>query len=71
VAGYCESGNKPFGSINCREFIDWLRSCQLLRKFTAPNIQLAIQFTAPTLLAIQFTAPNIQLAIQYTAPTSS
>jgi hypothetical protein len=24
VAGPCEHGNEPLGSIKCREFLDWL-----------------------------------------------
>ena len=25
MAGYCECGNEPSGSIKCGEFLDWLR----------------------------------------------
>jgi len=25
LAGYCECGNEPLGSIKCGEFLDWLR----------------------------------------------
>jgi hypothetical protein len=32
VSGFCECGNELSGSIKCREFSDWLRNCQLLRK---------------------------------------
>jgi hypothetical protein len=27
VAGCCECGNEPSGSIKCGEFVDWLRNC--------------------------------------------
>jgi hypothetical protein len=32
VAGTCERGNEPMGSIKCREFLDWLRTSWLLKK---------------------------------------
>jgi hypothetical protein len=34
--GSCKWGNKPLGSIKCREFLEWLRMFQLLRKGSAP-----------------------------------
>jgi len=36
VAGSCEYGNEPSGSIKCGEFFDWLRACRLLKKDFAP-----------------------------------
>ena len=36
MAGSCECGNEPLGSIKCGEFLDKLRSDQLLKKDTAP-----------------------------------
>jgi hypothetical protein len=27
VAGACECGNKPSGSLKCRECVDWMRTC--------------------------------------------
>jgi hypothetical protein len=27
VAGSCERGNEPSGSIKCREFLDWQGNC--------------------------------------------
>jgi len=36
VAGSCECCNEPSGTINCGEFLDWLRSCQLLKKDPTP-----------------------------------
>jgi len=36
MAGARECGNKPSGSIKCGEFIDWMRTCQLLKKDSAP-----------------------------------
>jgi len=32
VAGTCECGNEPSGSIKCGEFLDWLRTGQRLKK---------------------------------------
>jgi hypothetical protein len=32
VAGTCECGNELSGSMKCGEFIDYLRTCYLLRK---------------------------------------
>jgi len=32
----CECGDEPLGSIKCGEFIDWLRTCYLLKKDSAP-----------------------------------
>ena len=32
VAGTCECGNEPSGSIKCEEFIDYLKTGQLLKK---------------------------------------
>ena len=36
VAGCCECGNEPSGSIKRGEFLEQLRKCQLLRKDSAP-----------------------------------
>jgi hypothetical protein len=36
VAGCCEHGNEPSGSIKGREFLDKLSDCQLLKKDSAP-----------------------------------
>ena len=35
VAGCCEQGNEPLGCIKCREHLDYLRNCQLLKKDSA------------------------------------
>jgi hypothetical protein len=32
VAGYCEHGNEPSGSVKGGEFLNWLSDCQLLKK---------------------------------------
>jgi len=29
-------GNEPLGSMKCREFLDWLKTGQLLKKDSAP-----------------------------------
>jgi hypothetical protein len=34
VAGSCEHGHEPSGSIQCEEFIDWLRSYSLHKRVT-------------------------------------
>jgi hypothetical protein len=36
VAGTCECGNEPLGSIKCGEFLDWLITGKLLKKDSAP-----------------------------------
>ena len=35
VAGTRDCGNEPSGSIKCGEFLDWLKTCWLLRKDSA------------------------------------
>ena len=40
VAGCCEYGDEPSGSIKCREFFEYLRTFELLRKDTASWSQL-------------------------------
>jgi hypothetical protein len=35
AADSCECGNEPSGSIKCREFLDYLRTCWLFRKDSA------------------------------------
>ena len=32
MAGSCECGNEPSGSIKCGEFLNWLRTGYLLKK---------------------------------------
>jgi hypothetical protein len=32
VARSCEYGDEPSGSIKCKEFLEWLRTCELLNK---------------------------------------
>jgi hypothetical protein len=36
MAGTCECGNEPSGSIKCGEFLDWLRTCWVLKKDSDP-----------------------------------
>ena len=36
MAGTCECGNEPSGSIKCGEFLNWLRNGQLLKKDCSP-----------------------------------
>jgi len=35
MAGTCERGNEPSGSIKCGEFLDWLKTRLLLKKDSA------------------------------------
>ena len=35
VAGTSECGNEPSGSIKCGEFLDWLKTSQILKKNSA------------------------------------
>jgi hypothetical protein len=35
MAGSCEQSNEPSDCIKCREFLDWLRSCEVLKKNSA------------------------------------
>ena len=35
MAGYCECGNEPLGSIKYGEFLDYLRTGHLLKKDSA------------------------------------
>jgi len=42
VAGACECGNEPSGSIECRAFLDQVRTFQLLRKDPAPWSRCAV-----------------------------
>ena len=32
----CECGNEPSGSVKCGEFLDWMKTGQLLKKDSAP-----------------------------------
>jgi hypothetical protein len=43
VAGTCECGNAHSGSIKCGEFLDWLRTGQLLRKDSAVWSKLPVE----------------------------
>ena len=36
MAGACEYGNEPSGSIKCGEFLDWMRTGYFLKKDSAP-----------------------------------
>jgi len=36
VAGACECGNEPSGSVNCGEFLDELQISEPLKKDSAP-----------------------------------
>ena len=38
MAGTCECGNEPLSYVKCGEFLDWLRTGQLLRKDSAACI---------------------------------
>jgi hypothetical protein len=36
VAGSCEDGNEPSGSIKGGEFLGYLSDCQLLKNYSVP-----------------------------------
>ena len=36
VAATCECGNEPSGSIKCGQFLDKLKTGQLVKKYSAP-----------------------------------
>ena len=36
MAGTCECGDEPWGSVKCGEFLDQLQTGQLLKKDSAP-----------------------------------
>ena len=42
VAGPCECGSELSGCINCGNFLDWLRTCYLLKKDCAPYSYLVV-----------------------------
>jgi hypothetical protein len=44
VAGSCECGNELPSSIKCGKFLDWLRSCWLLKKAPAPWRYLFVNY---------------------------
>ena len=44
VAGTCDCGNDPSGSIKCGEFLDQLRTGQLLKKNYAPWSKYVSEF---------------------------
>jgi hypothetical protein len=43
AAGSCEKGNEPSGSTKRGEFIEWLRTCELIREDSAPVKRLISQ----------------------------
>ena len=36
MVGACECGNELSGSIKCEEFLDWMKTCWLFKKDSAP-----------------------------------
>jgi len=42
VPGCCEDDNKPAGSIQCGEFVDYLRNLQILKKSFALVVSLLL-----------------------------
>ena len=36
MADACECDNESSGSVKCEEFLDWLQTCKLLKKDSAP-----------------------------------
>jgi len=47
LAGSCECGNKPLGSIKRRDFLDLLTNCQLLKSDSVPCMQLVHNLATP------------------------
>jgi hypothetical protein len=43
AARTCEKGNETSGSTKCGEFLEWLRTCELIREDSAPVKQLISQ----------------------------
>jgi hypothetical protein len=43
AARFCEKGNESSGSTKCGEFLEWVRTCELIRKDSAPVKQLISQ----------------------------
>jgi hypothetical protein len=50
LAGCCEHSKEPLGSIKCKGFFYYLSSCQLLKKYSAPQSERVIM-VAPALTA--------------------
>jgi hypothetical protein len=46
VAGSCNCGNEPSGSIKYGEFLDWLKNCLLPMKDSAERSWLVYPFTS-------------------------
>jgi len=46
VVDACECGNEPSGSVKCGEFLDWLQTSKVLKKYSAPwsNEEVATAF---------------------------
>jgi hypothetical protein len=42
LAGYCEHGNEHSAFVKCREFLGWLRNCQLLKQHSPPRRQYPV-----------------------------
>jgi hypothetical protein len=49
-AGTCDCGNEPSGSIKCGEYLDQLRTGQLLKKDSAPcsKYRLLVMLSSPS-----------------------
>jgi hypothetical protein len=47
VASTCECGNEPLGYVKCGEFVDWLRTGQLLKEDCCPwSEQVSVSTTS-------------------------
>ena len=47
LAGSCECGNKPSGSIKRGDFLDLLTHCQLLKNDSIPCMEVVHNLTTP------------------------
>jgi hypothetical protein len=43
TAGSCECGNKPLGSIECGEFLKWLRTYSYIAKKQSPDMHQKLE----------------------------
>ena len=54
LAGYCECGNEPQGFLKCGEFLDYLRTCQLIKMDFSPWNYLVSQLVNQWFISLLF-----------------
>jgi hypothetical protein len=62
VVGSCECGNELSGSIKCREFLEWRRTCQLLRENSVPWQQLLVVVAVVVVVVVVVVVWNQQVS---------